>query len=802
MASTSRRTRSTNVLNKKYMDSLEKLCDCYRPKRHEIEHLFQLYFRRALTRRRAKRCSRARSTAADSPSTSRDTPRRPVTFSYRRMLGGYSISFNDDYSRSCTFPRDQPCWLFRELEQWNSQLAKGCFELLAHKCYELELVGYRWPSFYKPRNVHVFRTALLTHLLLKRHSCVTRVVVDLEGAKLERRMFWDAMAESACGVLFLDFRADIYNGEYPVEEHVAWVSSVSVMFRLVSLNLSRILFNEQVSIKLARYVMATTALVSLSLTDIMAEETAIPHFLESLARNKSLKKLCLHDAFLSAQSGKPLADAVRDHKALEELEVRGSGLTSPSALLRGAAQSKSLRCLNVYFCQASVADINELAVALTRRPLSPSSFEGTSSQPLTPTSRLQRLGFFHFAKCDDDLERAYASLIGGVLLSLTLSACHLTDTFGMAAAVKLRKDGRLLELDVAKNLMNPDGIYPMVHAMQVNRSLETLTVSILSDQPEHQLGRLFSLIRALGVSARLQFHWEKPPGHFFPDRVRLSRHCNCELDLDHCGVNDASDLLNTLSTSRHIRIASIHCTSISLEPVIGNIADAVRSAMYLRHLTLNVDVKEPEMLKLLGALEGNRTVGILELPTHLFSKRVAKAMGRLVKFNRTIYSLTIIIDGEKKSSQMSRFYHEMKWAVPLNRFLIAVNLMLCNVNQATMLEVKQTLCRNMMKVHEAIRFVHGSSEVSHALAFEDLEHTYSVEHVLSHNYGLDKTTAAEKVIEARSRLRVEYFVLTGVVRGRVTCEGEGALQPSLSDLSVSLLAYICSHLCIGDVKRH
>ncbi|XP_075526325.1 uncharacterized protein LOC142558046 [Dermacentor variabilis] len=128
--------------------------------------------------------------------------------------------------------------------------------------------------------------------------------------------------------------------------------------------------------------------------------------------------------------------------------------------------------------------------------------------------------------------------------------------------------------------------------------------------------------------------------------------------------------------------------------------------------------------------------------------------------------------------------------------------MLCNVNEETSFEVKQALRRNMMTVHEAIRFVSGSREHSHALAFEDLKHTYSIEHVLSHNYGLDDATVAEKVTEARSRLAAEFFVLTGVVRSRVTCYRERARRPKFSELYLNILANICSLICIRDVRRH
>ncbi|XP_075526647.1 uncharacterized protein LOC142558391 [Dermacentor variabilis] len=558
-------TGTGTVFTPVYIDTLSEKCERYRPRRNQIRLLYDLFFPSALTRR---------------PRTSSGA--RPVAFSLRRLLGGNSVSSNNAYSRPCTRRRDCPCWLFDEHERWNSLLAKGCFELLTHKGYELELVGFRCSLFDKPSNYDVFKTALLIVVLLQRHSCVTRVLVDVTEAKLERRLFWHAMAESAGDVGFLDFRADIYNGEGPVENHVAWASSVSIMWRLVSLKLSRVLFNEAVSAALARY-MKTTALVSLSLTDITAEAAEVSHFLIHFAHNTSIKKLCLPAAFLSAQSGELLADAVRNHEALEELEVRGSGLTSPSALLRGAVQSGSLRCLNIYSCQASVADINELAVALTRRPLSPSSFEGTSSEPLTPTSRLHSLGFFNFAKCDADLERAYASLIGGVLLSLTLFNCHLTDTFGMAAARKLQKDGRLLKLNVAKNLIKPSGIYKMVEAMQVNHSLEELMVTILRMQRVDQLIHLFALITALGVSARLQFHWEKPRGRYLAHGVPLCHLCTCEFALDMRSRPDVRALMHTLKNSRNIRIASIQFTFTVPEILVPPIVDAVRSARYLRY---------------------------------------------------------------------------------------------------------------------------------------------------------------------------------------------------------------------------
>ncbi|KAH7973845.1 hypothetical protein HPB49_005590 [Dermacentor silvarum] len=792
MASASRQVpRGNNVLTPEYMALLKSLCKLHKPADNEIPRLFNGVFRRALGSGRARPSARAEAAAAaeaataESPptprrtgSTSRDSQKRRGKFGlFCKDGGGEDPDEGDDvgYQRSCTWQPNNPCWLYNELQPWNLLLAKGCFELREHKCYELALVGFAWSMFYTPDNAEIFRTALLTHLLLRQHRCVTHVSVDLTTAgKLEYRMFWHAIENSAGGVTFIDFKDVKYHLD-DTEVPVPWVFAVSAVRTLASLNLTRVFFDEDAALTLAHYLQDATALVSLSLTDLMVDERDASSFLEFLVSNKSIKKMCLRDAFLKARRGEALANVVRNHTALEELEVHGTGLTSPSALLKAAVQSSSLRCLNVYSCQASLKEINEMVNALTRRPLSPSSSEDSTSAPLTPTSRLEKLGFFYFAEGDALLERAYASLIGGVLLSLTLSFCHLKETFVAAAALKLRTDSRLQKLDVRNNEIDINGMYTLVKAMEVNNCLETLAITFIKRPPTPDVRRLFDLIRDRQLSARLNIHWEKPRGCDFAEGVLLCHASSSNMNLDFRSKEDAAALLDALASSPSTHDATIECNFIASEPVIEKLTETVGSTMYLRKLTMTIYVQEYHAVNVIEKLEGNRTIEVFELSRFLYKKKLVRALGQLVERNRVINLLTVVVEDSRDK------YNEA--------------ITICNA-------IKDAVPRNRMYVHDAIRFVNGSSQRSHAQAFEELQHAYSLKYVLSDNYGLSEAAAVEKIAEARNRLAADYLVLTGVVSGRATSARARGRLANLGHLAGDVLARVCGFLNLNDVRNN
>ncbi|KAH7973846.1 hypothetical protein HPB49_005591 [Dermacentor silvarum] len=389
-----------------------------------------------------------------------------------------------------------------------------------------------------------------------------------------------------------------------------------------------------------------------------------------------------------------------------------------------------------------------------------------------------------------------------VLLSLTLSSCHLKVTFATAAALQLRTDSRLQKLDVRNNPIIIGGVYTIVKALEVNKCLETLAITIVESPPELEVRQLFDLIKERQVSARLNIHWEQPRGCDFAEGVLLCSASSSNMDLGTCSIEDASALLNALASSRNTHAARIECNR-AFKPVIAKLVETVGSTTYLRKLTLGISLREDDEISLLQSLEGNRTIRIFELSKFLYKKKMVRALGQLVERNRVINVLTILVQqGYDSWNIVKAVCNEMKEAVPRNHVLIVVNVQFFNINQSKSFEVKEALRRNMMHVHDAIRFINGSSQKSDALAFEELQHAYSLKYVLSSKYGLTEATAIEKIDEARNRLAADYLVLTGVVSGRVTCEMDRGRRPTLGDLAVDVLARVCSFLHLNDVRNN
>ncbi|XP_049275715.1 uncharacterized protein LOC119406561 [Rhipicephalus sanguineus] len=93
------------------------------------------------------------------------------------------------------------------------------------------------------------------------------------------------------------------------------------MKNLTWLLLTNILFNYDVASKIGGYVEEATALTILQFDQVVADDTNAGVFLDHLARNRSVKKLCVNEHLVVARQGQALADAVRNHVTLQEIEV-------------------------------------------------------------------------------------------------------------------------------------------------------------------------------------------------------------------------------------------------------------------------------------------------------------------------------------------------------------------------------------------------------------------------------------------------------------------------------------------------
>ncbi|XP_049513706.1 uncharacterized protein LOC119431675 [Dermacentor silvarum] len=472
-----------------------------------------------------------------------------------------------------------------ELELWNRVFSRGCIELREHKWGELTLQGYEWPEN-KPELRDMLCASLLIHLLLRQHRCLTCIFLDISVTTLERYIMWHGLMTGAGGIKCLEFKPYSIDGLRQMNfiERTTWAEAVASLTNLSILHLSNIHFGADVARILGGYVEQATALDTLKLINIKADDTEASVFLDGLARNRTVKVLCVQGSFLIARQGQALAEVVRNHVTLEKLEVTGFLAWTPSALLSAVVQSQTLTTLSVNACSFRAEDIEAMASALTLHPPFPTrDGEGvTEVAPLPPTSRLENLTFTSCKSCDSRLDQAYANLIGGVLVYLRLSQCCLGEGFAVAAAANLLCDRRLQELHVGDNDFSVGALYNMIGALEVNKTLEALVVSVTGTQPQDEVLCLFDLIGKTDVFSRLKLIWTHPRGSDFARGVRASQASTIWRNLDENGAEDAVEFLNALVSTRNVGVALLECTTLAEQCVVQKLTDTLARTKFLR----------------------------------------------------------------------------------------------------------------------------------------------------------------------------------------------------------------------------
>ncbi|XP_049276101.1 uncharacterized protein LOC119372205 [Rhipicephalus sanguineus] len=659
------------------------------------------------------------------------------------------------YDRSCTWEPGKPCWLSGDLEPWNQLLARGCFELSEHAWTELTISGFAWPELGQPRVSDLLRVSLLIHFLLRQHRCVKRVIIDFDISSLQDVMFWDAIKNGTAALTYLEFQLTkgCQVGEVPRAECIRWAESISTLRSLESLSISRVYFEGESAERLADFLQESSTITTLSMDNVEPVGDIPGTFLEALAMNRTLKKLRLCYTLLRARNGEALATFVRNHTAIESIEVTGVEHFSPSALLKAAVQSPSLRRLRINSCTIKAHDIEEMANDLTWPPVSPPACENLLPGPGSPSRSLQELGFYSCFGCDPAVEGAYASLIGGGLLSLTVSACFLRETFATAAALNLRNDTRLKKLDVKQNFIGVGALCEMVEAMQVNSSLGTLAFSVVGRQTTGVMDPFFNIICHLQVSSRLDISWNDPSGVDFAEGVKLCKTSSVFCELNRRATDDATVLLNAVASSRSIYKAKLECSYLMNHAVLQKLVDTLAATRFLRHLKLNTDLTGEDGDNLLNALARNDSIRVLKISNFTFDDSVMLPLGHLVRDNQCINFFTIAFtDDNEGAKQVRPICRMLSVSIPGNRALVSLEVKVGGYNYANDFAIKATLRRNMMNVHQAARFVNGCNERRAILAFKELQHSHSLTKVLTLDFNLPEEDALAKIRDARTRL--------------------------------------------------
>nr|XP_037270973.1 uncharacterized protein LOC119163135 isoform X2 [Rhipicephalus microplus] len=521
----------------------------------------------------------------------------------------------------------------------------------------------------------VLRASLLIHVLLKQHRCVTEVSLDHYITVVEKYVLLDALKTGAEGVKRLVYKQ----------------AAIDIICQ--------------------------------------ADDKGAGIFLDHLSRNRSLKTLHMQEHFLLERKGRALADAIRNHATLEELKVKGSKDESPSALLIAAAQSRSLRSLILLESFIDAAHIKVMASALTI-PSLPAEFEALTVRP-PPMSRLQKLSLSSCKPFHSDMEAAYAKLIGGALVELTLSDCGLGEVFASHASERLLHDRRLNLLNVETNLFSVNSLQSMIKSLETNKTLKTLVVSLTTAHSEEDISPLFETMRQVNAFSRMWLHWKNPWPSDLANSLLTARTLSVSIKLDDYKEVDAAVTLGAIARHRSFDAAEIECSK-KVEPAVLHIlADALARTKSLQHLVLNLSgLPDADVVNLFRALESNRTVFTMVLNAITFSKRNAKAFGRLVECNRSLVYIHVNLQrSDPNVDRMVQFHNicrEVKEALRRNRFILNVSARTGYSNPSNDPAIKAAIRQNSVLISQSLRFVTGSMEKTDAMAFETLQHCQSL----------------------------------------------------------------------------
>lgn len=812
--STESASGDAGVLTPEYMASLLRLCRLRRPTLEDITAIFTNEFRAALGGSVPEP-----PVPMDVPSTSRGPS--PPRGSRKRKRGGRKSEFattadgaEEEYDRPCTWePGVNRCWLVDDLDLWNPLLSTAFVELIEVRWGELSLRGYAAKDLAPTPLERVLRVSLLIHLLLKIHRCVQRVEVDMVLTKLEEAVFWDAVHNCAGVRDHFEFHSQRMHFFRPVfpGDAVRWARSIATLKGLRSLTLVNMRLNKEAAEILGRYLAETTDLDTLNLSDI--EEVGgdgILTLLNYLASNLSVKSMELTREMLEDQAGEALGNVVRRHVALNKLEINGSTIANPTAVLKAAVESPSLKTLVVNECRLSWQDIVFMGSALTRGPPSRASVLGGASASKPPTSVLENLFFTRCRKeqneeeRDDILEFAFSRLISGGLRQLSLNDCRLTPAFGGFASRILPHDSRLQHLYIQNNDLDLSGIRVLLKSLGVNTTLDVLGIDM-----RHHLDQfaVYSVITEHNLSSRLIFSWENPIGPEFVRGHNLCAMSSACLYFDGRVPVDIQVVLDELRKCTRTKHAEIYCTVRSLSPVPTLLASALKNMRHLRTLKLCFPALENYVVHVFVGLRENRSIQKLTLSNISFGSDAIEALAQLVQRNRTITVLSVQLQysGIDNWLQLKAIRSRLKEVIMANRFITNLTVGMADVSRASDYQIKEALRRNMMLVTQAIRYIYGATGMTETRAFDTLRHSASLKSTLSDYYHVEDVESDFLIGDARTRLAANYIFHTGIVKSKVECYprfGEsGERIETIDSLYPECLALVCRYLSLGDVAN-
>ncbi|KAH7962831.1 hypothetical protein HPB52_018119 [Rhipicephalus sanguineus] len=224
------------------------------------------------------------------------------------------------YKLPCTADKDRTCQIVRHLSTWNEFLFQVRMEIreVAGARGQLAVLSFDCPELPDAGDAYLHRIATLLHWLLSTHHCVRSFSASPTKFKSYKWLFRDALLKSS-SVEFLKLQFARFHVCKDVCKIVAAAHHVKEL-ELQSDGLS----SAGVASALSTLLKATNTLVVLKIPHVSLSGPDADLFLTSLAQNKTLRELSVHESAFSEASvaGRTrFADRLKSKDALTALAV-------------------------------------------------------------------------------------------------------------------------------------------------------------------------------------------------------------------------------------------------------------------------------------------------------------------------------------------------------------------------------------------------------------------------------------------------------------------------------------------------
>ncbi|KAH6920901.1 hypothetical protein HPB50_028111 [Hyalomma asiaticum] len=156
----------------------------------------------------------------------------------------------------------------------------------------------------------------------------------------------------------------------------------------------------------------------------------------------------------------------------------------------------------------------------------------------------------------------------------------------MGAAFQLYFDRRLRELNVEHNCFAIGPLRSLIGALELNKTLQSLVVTMGAQYPHKELSSLFAMIQEVGAFSRLKLLWMRPRAtHFSYSTLAVHTPSVC-VNLDGCREDEAAEYLDTIASNRSLDLASIEFAEPAEPGVVQKMVDTLTSAKSLKKVLL------------------------------------------------------------------------------------------------------------------------------------------------------------------------------------------------------------------------